>query len=420
VNARPDRSVAEALDRDDPLHEYRAAFHIPKDPDGRDLIYFAGNSLGLQPAGTRHEVHRVLEAWRDLGVEGHFHGADPWLSYPERITAPTARIVGALPREVVVMNALTVNLHLMLVSFYRPAGRRWRILMEGSPFPSDLYAAASQASFHGLDPAEAILEAHPRPGETTLRTDDLEALIEREGATIALILIGGVNYYTGQAFDMDRITRAGHAQGCVVGLDLAHAAGNIPLQLHEWGVDFAVWCSYKYLNAGPGSPGGCFIHERHHASNALPRFAGWWGEEREKRFRMTPRFEPAPGAEGWQVSNPPMLMLAAYRASVELFERASMERLREKSVKLTSYLESLLDGLPGEAFSVITPRVPGHRGAQLSLFMKRDGRRVFEALLEGGVLCDWREPNVIRVAPVPLYNTFCEVYDFARLFSSLL
>lgn len=410
------KEFAEKLDSDDDLQHYRSRFFIPKDTNGNDVIYFCGNSLGLQPKSVRAYVEQELKDWETLGVEGHFHAKNPWMPYHELLTDQTARLVGAKPLEVVVMNTLTVNLHLMLVSFYRPTARRHKIVVEANPFPSDRYAVESQIKFHGFDPKRSLIELQPRAGETNLRTEDIEDVLEADGDEIALVLLGGVNYYSGQAFDLERITRTAQAQGCVVGFDLAHAVGNIPLRLHEWNVDFAVWCSYKYLNSGPGGIAGCFVHERHATNAALPRFAGWWGQNKDIRFKMGPTFDPIPGAEGWQLSNPPILPLAALRASMELFDEAGMERLRAKSVALTGYLEFLLDQQQGKHFSVITAKDPRQRGAQLSIRVKEKGRALFDDLTAHGVVCDWREPDVIRVAPVPLYNSFTEVYRFAEIF----
>jgi kynureninase len=412
---QPTRAYAVALDHEDPLAPYRHRFHHPTTPDGTPCLYFCGNSLGLQPWTVREYIEQELHDWATLGVEGHVQATHPWLPYHELLAAPTARLVGARPQEVVVMNALTVNMHLLLVSFYRPTPERYKIVIEADAFPSDRYAIASHIRWHGYDPTEALLPLVPRPGEATLRTEDIEALLEREGHTIALLWIGGVNYYTGQAFDMARITRVGQAQGCLVGFDLAHAVGNLVLHLHDWGVDCAVWCSYKYLNAGPGAVGGCFVHERHADSRELPRLAGWWGHNKTTRFRMPPDFEPLPGAEGWQVSNPPILQLAALRASMEIFDTAGMEQLRAKSERLTGYLEYLLDYHHPRRVTSITPRDPPQRGAQLSLRVARHGPAVHERLARAHVVCDWREPDVIRVAPVPLYNSFEEVYRFVEI-----
>ncbi len=414
---RTDEAFAHALDTDDPMAGYRRRFLIPRRTDGTECIYFCGNSLGLQPAAARAMVEQELDDWARLGVEGHFHAKRPWLPYHEFLTEQTARLVGAQPSEVVNMNSLTVNLHLMMVTFYRPTRDRRKILIEPGAFPSDRYAVESQIRFHGFDPSDTLLIPVPRSGEATLRTEDIEDLIAREGSSIALILFGGVNYYTGQAFDMERIVRAGHARGCSVGFDLAHAAGNLLLRLHEWDVDFAVWCSYKYLNAGPGAIAGCFVHDRHVRRTDLPRFAGWWGHDKETRFLMPDVFTAIPTAEGWQLSNPPIFQLAALKASLDVFDEAGMENLRAKSERLTAYLEYLLDELGGR-IRCLTPRDRPQRGCQLSLVVPRNGRIVHQALAGQGVVCDWREPDVIRVAPVPLYNSFLDVYRFVQILKS--
>lgn len=413
------KDFCEELDRQDHLKGYRDLFFIPKDANGNDVLYLCGNSLGLQPKSVRRYVEQELDDWARLGVEGHFHAKNPWMPYHELLTDQTARLVGAKPTEVVVMNTLTVNLHLMLVSFYRPTTRRHKIVIEAHAFPSDRYAVESQIRFHGFDPRRSLIELQPRSGEATLRTEDIEDVLEADGEEIALVLLGGVNYYTGQAFDLERITRAGQAQGCIVGFDLAHAVGNLVLKLHEWNVDFAVWCSYKYLNAGPGSVAGCFVHERYAHRFDLPRFAGWWGQNKHIRFAMGPVFDPIPGAEGWQVSNPPILPLAALRASMEIFDEVGMVALREKSILLTSYLEFLLSRHPNSRYTLVTPSDPKQRGCQLSILVKDRGKEMFDHLSRSGVVCDWREPNVIRVAPVPLYNTFADVYRFVRVLESV-
>ena len=407
------------FDRADPLRSFRARFHIPKKPDGSDVVYLCGNSLGLQPKNARQFVEEMMDDWASYGVEGHVHGNHPWMPYHEFLTEQTARVVGAKPSEVVVMNSLTVNLHLMMVSFYRPEGRRQKILMEAQPFPSDRYAFESQIRFHGLDPAVHLVELRPRPGETALRTDDILDYLKREGSSVALVLLGGVNYYSGQAFEMDRITEAAHVAGCVVGFDLAHAAGNLVLNLHDWNVDFAVWCSYKYLNGGPGSTAGCFVHERHASAGDLPRFTGWWGHDKESRFRMGPDFIPIPGAEGWQLSNPAILPMAALRASMDIFEEAGMPRLRAKSETLTGFLEQCLHRCPPGVLEIITPADPRQRGAQLSIRVHRNPKQVFEELNKRGFVCDWREPDIIRVAPVPLYNSYADVASFADAVAAL-
>ena len=410
------RDFAVALDRDDPLGRFRDEFHIPKSDNGDEEIYFVGNSLGLLPKRTPKYVEEELEKWRRLAVKAHFTGENPWMPYHELLAEPMARLVGATPTEVVTMNSLTVNLHLMMASFYRPTHERNRILLEERAFPSDDYALESQARLHGFDPAEALVRARPDGKSIT------EAL-ERDGESIALVLLPGVQYYTGEAFDVEAITRLAHQKGCVVGFDMAHAAGNLVLRLHDWNVDFAVWCTYKYLNSGPGSVGGCFVHERHGMQRDLPRLSGWWGHDKESRFRMEPGFRPIPGAEGWQLSNPPILSLAAIRASLDIFTEArGMEPLREKSLRLTGYLEWLLQTEVGDAVEILTPRDPRRRGCQLSLKVKStaSGRTVFERLEASGVTCDWREPNVIRVAPVPLYNRYEEVHRFVEILRKAL
>lgn len=410
------REFAAQLTARDPLAEYRNRFHIPKTSSGVDSVYLCGHSLGLQPKSARSYIEQELEDWQRLGVDGHFHANNPWMPYHDILTAPTARLVGALPGEVVVMNSLTVNLHLMLVSFYRPTAARNKIVIESNAFPSDQYAVQSQIRYHGYDPSASLIEIAPRPGESTIRTEDIEKLLAENGEQIALLMLGGVNYYSGQAFECSRIAKAAHAQGCVVGFDMAHAAGNLKLALHDWNADFAVWCSYKYLNGGPGCIAGCFVHQRHASNLDLPRFAGWWGHDKTTRFRMESAFQPIPGAEGWQLSNPSILSLAALRASMDIFDEVGMDRLRAKSESLTAYLEFLLLQQPGERFSVITPRVPAHRGAQLSLQIKTNGRGLCDRLAQQGVICDWREPDILRVAPVPLYNSFLDVHTFAEKF----
>jgi len=408
-----------AMDQRDPLKDYRDRFLIPKTSSG-DCIYLCGHSLGLQPKTAAAYVEQELKDWAALGVEGHFHAKNPWMRYHRLLTEQTAELVGAKPLEVVVMNSLTVNLHLMMVSFYRPTKERHKIVVERGAFPSDQYAVKSQISFHGFDPAASLIELTPRPGESCLHDEDIDALIAREGHEIALIMLGGVNYATGQAFDMARITRAGHARGCVVGFDLAHAAGNLLLKLHEWGPDFAVWCSYKYLNGGPGCIAGCFVHERYTHSWELPRFAGWWGHDEGSRFEMGPEFQPMPGADGWQLSNPSIVSLAILRASMDIFHEAGIEQLRAKSVVLTGYLEFLLNQNASRKFSIATPREKERRGAQLSIRVPERGRALCEQLNREGIVGDWREPDTFRVAPVPLYNSFQDVFRFARRFMAIV
>ncbi|MBK8465017.1 MAG: kynureninase [Chloracidobacterium sp.] len=411
---------AEALDESDPLCSYRERFHFPEVKDGAEPIYFTGNSLGLMPKKVREYVDQELDDWARLAVDGHLEAKHPWLPYHEFLTEQMAAIVGAKPLETVVMNSLTVNLHLLMVSFYRPTAEWCKIVIEKGAFPSDQYAVESQILFHGFDPSNVLIELEPREGESILRTEDIIETINREGSSIALVMLGGVNYYTGQAFDMKAITQAGHKVGAIVGFDLAHAAGNLELKLHDWNVDFACWCSYKYLNGGPGSVGGAFVHERHATSFDLPRFAGWWGHHKESRFLMGPEFNPLAGAEGWQLSNPPILQMTALRASLEIFEEAGMSALTEKSRKLTGYLESLIDNIGDERISVITPRDPNQRGCQLSIRVRGGERSLHARLTSKGVFADWREPDVIRVAPVPLYNSFEDVVRFAEILRDVL
>ncbi|WP_367388951.1 kynureninase [Lewinella sp. LCG006] len=409
------REYAQTQDEKDPLCGFRQRFHLPHQNNGEPFIYLCGNSLGLQPKTTKAAIEQELLDWQNLGVEGHLHAQNPWLPYHEFLTEKMAEIVGAKPIEVVMMNTLTVNLHLMMVSFYRPQGKRTKILMEADAFPSDRYAISSQLKFHGYDPSEHLLELKARAGEVLVREEDIAKILEEQGAEIALVLLGNTNYYTGQFFDMPEITKLAHAQGCMVGFDCAHGAGNVPLELHASGADFAVWCSYKYLNSGPGSVSGCFVHERHAHDKALPRFTGWWGHNKATRFGMRDDFDPIPGVEAWQLSNPPILSLAAIKASLEVFAEAGMNNLRQKSLALTGYMEYLVDQLPGDKISIITPRDPAKRGCQLSIQVRDADKSLFKAVSEAGVIADWREPDVIRVAPVPLYNTFTEVYDFVKI-----
>lgn len=412
------REYARSQDADDPLASFRNEFFFPKKADGSPVIYLCGNSLGLQPKGVRAAIETELADWAKLGVEGHFDSTNPWYSYHEILRRPLAHIVGAHEHEVACMGTLTNNLHLLMVSFYRPTELRYKIVMEAAAFPSDQYAVESQVRFHGLDPADAIVEIAPRPGEHTLRTEDIEDFMAKEGEDVALVLFSGVNYYTGQAFDMKRITAAGHSAGALVGFDLAHAAGNLLLELHAWGCDFAAWCSYKYMNSGPGGVSGIFVHERHAEDPNLPRFAGWWGNDPATRFKMERGFKPAFGADGWQLSNAPVLSMAAHRAALELFERATMPALRAKTVALTEYLLALVDAMPRNEFEVITPREPADRGAQISLRALGDGRALFARLQAAGVICDFREPDAIRIAPAPLYCSFEDVWQFAQILAS--
>lgn len=417
---QPGSEFASVLDEADPMREFRDRFNFPDFSDGRELIYFTGNSLGLQPKTAREYIDQEIDDWARFAVEGHLHARHPWLPYHEFVTEPMARIIGAKPIETIVMNSLTVNLHLMLVSFYRPEGIRTRIVIERGAFPSDQYAVKSQLRFHGVDPEDGLIELSPRDSESTLRTEDIVEMIDKNGDEIALVLLGGVNYYTGQAFDMAAITEAGHKAGAIVGFDLAHAAGNLQLHLHDWDVDFAVWCSYKYLNAGPGGIAGAFVHERHANSYDLPRFAGWWGHNKRTRFLMGPEFDPLPGAEGWQLSNPPIFQLAALRASLEIFDDVGMSNLRVKSEALTGYLEYLLSQIDDDRISIITPSDPAQRGCQLSIRVKDSDKLLFDAITDRGVIADWREPDVIRVAPAPLYNSFNDVFSFSRILSECL
>jgi kynureninase len=409
-------SAAQNLDAQDPLRHFRAQFIFPKHGDA-DVLYCCGNSLGLQPQSTRQALLTELDHWAAHGVEGHFRGAMPWMHYHKFLTEQAARLVGAQPHEVVVMNTLTVNLHLMMVSFYRPTATRFKIVMEAGAFPSDQYAVESQVRCHGFDPAAAIVEVAPRPGEETLRVEDILQIIEKEGDSTALVLFGGVNYYTGQFYDLAKIASAGHRVGARVGFDLAHAAGNVPLRLHDWGADFAVWCSYKYLNSGPGGPSGAFVHARHADAADLPRFAGWWGHDENVRFQMRKGFKPMRGAEGWQISNAQVFSFAAHKASLDIFDAAGMDALRAKSLRLTAFLEQVLhEADRGRGlFRSITPNDPAQRGCQLSLLADGRGRALFDFLSENGVMADWREPNVIRFAPVPLYNSFEDVWRLGHL-----
>lgn len=406
---------ASALDAADPLRHFRDEFHLPLH-DGAPQAYFVGNSLGLQPKGARAHVEEVLDKWAREAVEGHFTGSAQWMPYHELVRDPLARVVGAQPQEVVAMNSLTANLHFMLVSFYRPTRERPVLLMEAGAFPSDRYALESQVRFHGFDPADALVEVEPDNADGTFSMAAIERAIAEHGPRLAAIVWPGVQYRTGQAFDLKEIARLGHAAGAVVGFDLAHAVGNLPLQLHDADADFAVWCHYKYMNAGPGAVAGCFVHARH-ARTDRPRFAGWWGNDASVRFKMGPQFSPTPGADGWQQSNPPILGLAPLRASLDQFDRATLPALRAKSEQLTGYLEQLIDAGLRDVLQVVTPREPAQRGCQLSIRViggRARGRDLFEFLAARGVLGDWREPDVIRISPVPLYNTFADVLRFAR------
>ncbi|KXN98803.1 kynureninase [Aequorivita aquimaris] len=411
---------AKKQDADDALAAFRNKFHIPKDATGKELIYLCGNSLGLQPKITSEYIKEELADWANLGVEGHVEGKHPWLPYHEFLTENMAKIVGAKPSEVVVMNTLTTNLHLMMVSFYQPTKTKYKIVVESDAFPSDKYTVESQLKFHGIDPKDGLILWKPRKGEELCRFEDLEEIMKTHGNEIALLMIGSTNYYTGQSFPLKKITELGHKYNCMVGFDLAHGAGNIQPNLHETGADFAVWCTYKYLNSGPGSLGGCFVHERHANNENLNRFAGWWGHNKKTRFNMRHEFDALPGAEGWQLSNPPILSMAAIRASLDTFAEAGFENLRKKSEKLTGYLEFLLDEMKNDAINVITPRNPEERGCQLSIQVKNADKSLHTKLTEAGVISDWREPDVIRVAPAPLYNSFEDVFHFSEKLKKVL
>jgi kynureninase len=408
------------LDHNDELSSYRNHFHIPKDKRGNDLIYMTGNSLGLQPKITKDYINQELEDWANLGVEGHTEAKNPWLPYHEFLTESMANLVGAKPIEVVVMNTLTTNLHLMMVSFYRPTKTRYKILIEADAFPSDKYAVESQLRHHGFDDKDGLILWKPRQGEELVHYEDLESILENQGENIALIMIGGVNYYTGQFFDLKRITQMGHNQGCMVGFDCAHAAGNVALNLHDTGADFAVWCTYKYLNSGPGSLAGCFVHERHAFNKDLNRFTGWWSHNKQTRFNMRKEFDVLPGAEGWQLSNPPILSMAAIKASLDIFNQVGINKLVKKSKQLTGYFEFLLNQLGVDKIRIITPINPEERGCQLSIQVKKADKSLHDKLTYAGVISDWREPDVIRCAPVPLYNSFQDVYHLVERLKVML
>ncbi len=395
--------------------QFKDQFHIPA-IHGKESIYLCGNSLGLQPKTVKTYVNAELEDWAELGVEGHLHARHPWLPYHEFLTKSMSTLVGAFPSEVVVMNSLTVNLHLLMASFYKPTKKRFIILMESDAFPSDRYAMASQAIWHNLDQDETIIHWSPPPGEYCLQIDDLKEILKQQGDQIALIFLGGVNYYTGQLLDMKEITKLGHAHGITVGFDLAHATGNVDMELHEWEVDFAAWCSYKYLNSGPGSLGAVFIHNKHGQDLSTPRLSGWWGHNKETRFRMRDDFDPLAGAEGWQLSNPPILPLAAMRASLEIFDDAGIKNLRKTSIEIITKFYAALKGI--DEIEIITPENPEERGCQLSLFVRKNGRKMFEHLAKQGIIADWREPDVIRIAPVPLYNTKHDIDFFINTLNS--
>ncbi len=417
------REFAQSLDAQDELRKYRDEFHFPH-VNGKQVIYFTGNSLGLQPKRTKTYVDEVMNDWANLAVEGHFYADKPWWDYQERFAVPLSDIVGAKPAEVGVMNTLTVNLHLLMVSFYNPTPQKYKIICEEKAFPSDQYMFQSQVKFHGFDPKDAIVEIKRREGEANIRLEDILAKIDEVGSELALVLIGGVNYYTGQVFDMKTITAAGQKHGAYVGWDLAHAAGNIKLELHDWNVDFAAWCSYKYMNSGPGNASGFFVHEKHHNDKELKRFAGWYGHNKERRFKMEPDFDPVHGADGWQISNLPILSLAPYLASVEMFAEVGMDKLITKRNLITSYLEFILHEIDKELeeaeFEILTPSNQEERGCQLSVYLHGQGRELFDRLMKNGVITDWREPNVIRLAPAPFYCSFEDMYEFGQILKELI
>ena len=410
------RELALELDNKDPLLSYNDKFHFPVQENGNKHIYLCGNSLGLQAKITESFVKQELDDWKALGVEGHFHAQNPWLPYHEFLSESYSKIVGSKKSEVIAMNTLSVNLHLMMVSFYRPNETKNKIIIEGDAFPSDIYAVESHMKHHGIDPSESLIKLRPREGEVIIRLEDIINVIEQNSESVSLIMLGGVNYYTGQLFDMKKITQVAHNYGILVGFDLAHAVGNVLLSLHDWNVDFAVWCSYKYLNSGPGSVAGAFIHERHHNKN-LERFAGWWGHDKESRFKMPDQFQPIQTAEGWQLSNPSILSLAAVRASLSLFDEVGMSQLITKSKNLTSYLVFLLNQIPTDRINIITPE---QRGCQISISVKNGNKDLFNEITKRGVIADWREPDVIRVAPVPLYNSYLDVYNFYQVLKEIL
>ena len=412
------REFAQQLDAQDELKHYRNEFLFPQH-NGKNVIYFTGNSLGLQPKRTKKYVDDIMNDWSNMAVEGHFYAEKPWWDYHERFANPLSKLVGAKPSEVTVMNTLTVNLHLLMVSFYRPTKTRYKIICEEKAFPSDQYMFQTQVNFHGYKTDDAIVEIKRREGEHNIRLEDVIAKINEVGDQLALVLIGGVNYYTGQVFDMKAITEAGHKIGAMVGFDLAHAAGNIKLELHDWNIDFAAWCSYKYMNSGPGNASGCFVHEKHHVNKDLSRFGGWWGHNKERRFIMEPEYNPIVGADGWQISNLPILSLAPYLASVEMFDEVGMEKLIRKRNQLTAYLEFILHEIDreidGTEFEIITPANQEERACQLSVFLHGQGRSLFDYLMKNGVITDWREPNVIRLAPAPFYCSYEDMYDFGQI-----
>ena len=411
---------AKQLDQEDPISYLRNQFHIPRDKHGKEWLYFTGNSLGLQPKITSKYIEQELDDWANFGVEGHFEAKNPWLSYHELLTDTMAKVVGAKPIEVVVMNTLTTNLHLLMVSFYQPSKTKYKIIIEGDAFPSDRYAVQSQLSFHGFDPEEALIEWKPKEGKELLELEDLKSILDSQGDEVALLLIGGVNYYTGQYLDIKKIAELGHAKKCMVGIDLAHGAGNIQPNLHDSSIDFAAWCTYKYLNSGPGSLSGLFVHEKHAQRKDLPRFAGWWNHNKETRFNMRQPFDVMEGAEGWQLSNPPILSMAAIKASLDIFEKVGMDALVKKSKKLTCFFEYLVNEIASDTIEIITPTNPNERGCQLSLQVKNADKNLHKKLTENNIITDWREPDVIRCAPVPMYTSFEDVYHMVTILESLL
>jgi kynureninase len=423
MNFENSLAFAKHLDKEDTLKGFRNRFLFPQH-NGKNCIYFTGNSLGLQPKNTSTEIQKILDNWAALAVEGHFKGNNPWMHFHDKLTKPLSNIVGCSLEEVVIMNSLTVNLHLMMVSFYRPTQQRYKIICEAKAFPSDQYAFESQVRFHGFDPDEAIIEIYPRNGEHTLRTEDILAVIEQHANDTALVLFSGINYYTGQYFNIKTITEASHKIGAYAGFDLAHAAGNVELKLHEWNVDFACWCTYKYLNSGPGAVSGAYIHERFATDKNFPRFAGWWGNNKQTRFKMEKEFDAIPSAEGWQLSTPPALLNAAHKAALDIFEEAGVENIHAKRKTLTAYLHFILNDINQKnketIIEIITPANEEERGCQVSMFMHQNGKLIFDALTAEGVIADWREPNVIRVAPVPLYNTYKDVWLFGNIIQKIL
>jgi len=408
------------MDQNDELKSYRDSFHFPVDSNGNKMLYFTGNSLGLQPKTTKAAVEQELDDWANFAVEGHFKAKNPWMPYHELLTNDMAEIVGAKPEEVVIMNSLTANLHFLMISFYNPTKKRYKILIESDAFPSDRFAVKSQLKLHGFDSEKDLIEWSPRTNENLLRIEDLKEIIKKNGDEIALILVGGVNYYTGQLLDLKKIAQIGHSKGCKVGIDLAHGVGNVNLKLHESGIDFAAWCTYKYLNSGPGSLGGIFVNNKHKKNKSLKRLTGWWGQNKSKRFKMREELDISNGAEGWQLSNPAILSMAAIKASLELFRKVGMNKLRMKSIKLTGYLEFLILKMNNKNIDIITPKDPNQRGCQLSIKLNNSNKSLHKNLRLNNVITDWRDPNVIRCAPVPFYNSYQDVYNFVKILKKLL